>query len=90
MINVRILGISGTVVLDGNCDKLVQEALKAAGELENVETEFVALADKNIACCKHCQFCVENRRPCNIEDDAQPISEMMEKADGMLLGAPTW
>ena len=90
MINVRILGISGTVVLNGNCDKLVQEALKAAGKLENVETEFVALADKNVGCCNHCQYCVENRQPCNVEDDAQPIYEMMEKADGMLLGAPTW
>lgn len=90
MIEVRILGVSGTVVLNGNCDKLMQEALNAAGKLENVQTEFVTLADKNVACCKHCQFCVEKRQPCNIEDDAQPLYQMMEKADGMLLGAPTW
>ncbi|MFC1886998.1 flavodoxin family protein, partial [Thermodesulfobacteriota bacterium] len=90
MINVRILGVSGTVIKDGNCDKLVQEALRAAAELEDVETEFVALADKDIASCQHCQYCIENRRPCQFKDDMQPIYEMMEKADGMLLASPTW
>jgi len=90
MINVRILGISGTVVKDGNCDKLVRDALEAAAGLENVETEFVALADKDVAVCKHCQWCIENRQPCKDKDDTQMIYEMMERADGMLLASPTW
>ncbi len=90
MINVKILGISGTVVKGGNCDKLVQEALKAAAELENVGTEFVALADKNVAVCRHCQWCIENRQPCKYQDDMQPIYEKMEWADGMILASPTW
>lgn len=91
MISVRILGISGTVVKDGNCDMLVQEALKATSQLENVETEFVALADKDIHVCNHCQWCIENRQPCNqFDDDVPMITEMMERADGMLLASPTW
>jgi multimeric flavodoxin WrbA len=90
MINVKILGISGTVVKDGNCDKLVQEALKATAELENVETEFVPLADKNVDVCQHCQWCIENRQPCKYQDDMQPIYEKMEWADGMILASPTW
>lgn len=90
MVKIRILGISGTVVKDGNCDKLVQEALKAAAELENVETEFVTLADKKVAMCQHCQWCIEHRQPCRVQDDAQMIYGMMEKANGLLLGSPTW
>ncbi len=54
-IRVRILGISGTPVKGGNCDRLVKESLKAAKQIGNVETEFVTLADKKIAMCQHCQ-----------------------------------
>lgn len=90
MIGVKILGISGTVVKAGNCDKLVQEALKATAELENVETDFVTLADKNVAVCQHCQFCIENRKSCKYKDDTQAIYEKMEWSDGMILASPTW
>lgn len=90
MINVKILGISGTPVKGGNCDKLVQEALKAAAELENVEADFVTLSDKNVEMCQHCQFCIEHKRPCKIKDDTQAIYEKMEWADGMILASPTW
>lgn len=89
---VKILGISGTPIKGGNCDKLVQEALKAAAELEGVETEFVTLADKEIAPCRHCQYCMENRTRCKYADgdDAYKILDMMVEADGLILGGPTW
>ena len=87
---VQILGISGTPVKDGNCDKLVQASLQAAEEIEGVETEFITLADKEIAMCLHCQYCIENRTDCKIEDDAQPIFEKIKQADGVIIGAPTW
>ena len=90
MSKVHILGISGSPVLDGNCDKLVKVALKAAEEIEGVETEFIPLADKEIAMCKHCQYCVNNKTGCRIQDDAQPIYERMKACDGLIFGAPTW
>lgn len=89
-VKVKILAVSGTHIKGGNCDKLVQEALKAAAELEGVETEFVTLADKEIATCKHCQYCIENRTSCQIKDDAHMIFDMMANADGIILGGPTW
>lgn len=89
-IKIRILGISGTPVLGGNCDKLVQESLNAAEKIGNVETEFVTLADKKIAMCTHCQYCVKNRTDCKIKDDAQIIYEKIKRADGIILGAPAW
>jgi len=90
MDQVHILGISGTPVLDGNCDKLTQYALKAAEELDNVETEFITLAGKQIAVCDHSQYCVENRTYCHIKDDANPIWDRIKACDGLILAAPTW
>ncbi|MFC1992188.1 flavodoxin family protein [Chloroflexota bacterium] len=90
MAKVRILGISGSPVLDGNCDKLVKHALQAAEEIDGIETEFIPLANKEIAMCKHCQYCMNNRTGCQILDDAQPIFERIKACDGLIIGAPTW
>ena len=90
MVNIKVLGISGTPVKGGNCDTAVLEALKAAAEMGGVETEFVTLADKEVAACKHCQWCIENRARCRVQDDAHSIFDMMESADGLIFGAPTW
>jgi multimeric flavodoxin WrbA len=95
MVDVHILGISGTVIKNGNCDTVVKEALKSAeelgsSELGEVTTEFITLADKKIAMCKHCQWCIENRAPCQYQDDAQKIYGEIAKCDGLILGTPTW
>lgn len=94
-VDIKVLGISGTPIKDGNCDTLVKVALEAAKEVANaevggVETEFVTLADKKIAMCKHCQWCIENRKPCKFEDDIQMVYDLMKKADGIILGGPAW
>ena len=90
MAKVKILGISGTPVINGNCDIMVQEALKAGAELGDVETEFITLADKEIAICSHCQWCIENMAPCKIQDDAPAIYKKIEDCDGLILGSPAW
>jgi multimeric flavodoxin WrbA len=91
MVMVKILGISGTVIKDGNCDVLVKEALKAAEESgSDVETRFITMADKEVAMCKHCQYCIENHSPCKIKDDAPMIFQAMEESDGIIMGGPTW
>ena len=94
-VNVKILGISGTVIKDGNCDTLVKEALKGAEEIGEtvgggVETEFFPLADKEIAMCEHCQWCIENRSPCRIQDDFHLMYDKLKQCDGFILGAPAW
>lgn len=87
---VKILGISGTPIKDGNCDKVVQQALKAAEEIEDIETEFITLADKKIAMCEHCQYCMEHKTGCKIQDDTQMIYQKIRECDGVIMGAPTW
>lgn len=88
--SVKILGISGTPIEDGNCDKFVAAVLAAASEIEGVETEFVTLADKKIAPCNHCQWCMENRSRCKIKDDVHAVHDKMFEADGVIFGGPTY
>lgn len=90
MVKVKILGISLTGIKDGNCDKMVQESLKACTELGDVETEFITVADKEYAICEHSQWCIENMSPCRIKDDAYPIYDKIAESDGLILGSPTW
>ena len=87
---VKILGISATGIKDGNCDTVMKDALKEATRLGNVEAEFLTLAGKDIKACDHCQWCVENMKPCKHEDDATWIAKKMAEADGFIWGTPVW
>jgi multimeric flavodoxin WrbA len=89
-LKTKVLGISATPILGGNCDKAVQAALEAAAKLPGIETEFISLADKKIATCEHCQDCIEKKVPCKMEDDANWIIDKMAEADGMIWGTPVW
>lgn len=90
MEEIRILGISGTPIKDGNCDTVVRAALESAEELGQVETEFITMADKEVTYCRHCQYCITNKTSCKIKDDAQHIWERIGAADALIVGAPTW
>nr|HID58544.1 flavodoxin family protein [Desulfobacterales bacterium] len=87
---IKIVGISGTSIEGGNCDRVMTEALKTAETFTNVETEFITLAGKEIMPCRHCQWCIENMKPCKHEDDATWIIKKMAVADGLIWGAPVW
>ena len=79
---VKIVGISGSPIRGGNCDIIVQAALESAAQMEGVETEFITLADKKIAACIHCQYCVEHRVPCKFKDDANEIIDTRQRPTG--------
>jgi len=87
---VKIVGISATGIKDGNCDKVMEDALKTAASFDDVDTEMITLADKDIMVCKHCQWCIENRKPCKYKDDANWIIRKMIEADGLIWGTPVW
>ena len=93
-VDIKILGLSATPVKGGNCDTLVKESLKAAkamsGDLGRVQTQFVTLAGKDIAMCTNCQWCIENKAPCKVKDDAHAVFKKIVEADGLIFGAPTW
>jgi multimeric flavodoxin WrbA len=90
---VKILGISGSP-RHGNTDIMVKESLSSAKMLKDVETEFISLADCNIAGgCKSTYNCRKTplEKLCvDYKDDANMIMGKMLEADGILVGVPVY
>jgi len=86
---IYIIGIVGSPRVEGNTEKLVVEALKAASEEEGVQTELIRLAGKEIKPCDACLSCRKTGE-CHINDDFQEIFEKMVKADGIILASPVY
>ena len=84
---IKIVGISGSRIEDGNMDALVQHALSGIDQ-DDVETEFIPLAGKEIAGCTHCNWCVRNQAEgkfCLENDDMSLIYSKLLEADGIVL-----
>ena len=58
-IKVKILGIVGTPIKKGNCQYMLEEALKVAEEEGRVETELIHLQDYRIEYCIGCEGCLQ-------------------------------
>jgi len=94
---VRILGLSGSI-RHGNTEILVNEALQAAAELPDVETEFLSLADLKVAGgCTARYTCWRKpslEHPCRDykedRDDVNKILRAMIAADGIIVGVPVY
>lgn len=54
-----------------------------------VEVEFYNLGELNISHCLGCCSCYKTGHCC-INDDAERLSEIINKADGVVLGSPTY
>lgn len=92
---VKILGICGSPRKGGNTEYALKEALEAAMESGNVETEFLGLAGKNIASCTGCGTCfikLDPERLCfgREEDDLQPVVKKCFEADAIIIGTPVY
>ena len=85
-----ILGIVGSPRRNGNTERMLKWALEEA-EKHGVQTELIALYDKKIKPCRHCDRCVRERDgECAIKDDFQAIMERMSQADGLILASPVY
>ena len=51
--------------------------------------EYINLSEFDISHCKGCCQCYKSGR-CFISDDAEMLSEKIEKADGIIIGSPTY
>lgn len=84
---MKLLGIVGSRRKSGNTSSLVQEALQAVeGE---VETEVIFLGDYAIHGCTGCEGCRDDFQ-CVIEDDMRKLYPKVLKAEGLILGSPTY
>ncbi len=81
---MKVLGVSGSPVKNGNTDR----ALKAVLEATGLETEFVKLADYTVAPCAACLGCVKTNR-CVIQDDGILLAEKVKEADALVIAGYT-
>lgn len=85
---MRIIGISGSPRAGGNTDIILSEALAAAKE-EGAEVSLVRISDYRLEPCSACRACFTSKR-CVIDDDCEKIYGEMLKADGVILGSPSY
>ena len=86
----KVILLSGSPRADGN----TKQALEiVAGELqaENIETEIVQLGGRVFSGCKACGGCGRNKNgKCVVSDGMNEIMEKVFKADGLVIGSPTY
>jgi multimeric flavodoxin WrbA len=90
---IKVLGICGSGVKGGNVELLLTEAINAAQEIGDVSVEMIALWDKKISYCDHCNWCLkyqEDDKFCNKDDDMIEIYPRVLDADVLLLASPVY
>jgi multimeric flavodoxin WrbA len=87
---IRILGIAGSPVKEGNTEVLLREALGAVSDPE-VRSEVYNLSSLQIEGCRHCNWCIKNQtseKYCAISDGMIEIYPAAEQADAVILATP--
>lgn len=90
---IKILGVCGSPVKQGNTEAFLETTLKAAREMEDATTEAVFLSGKDINDCRHCNWCLTGQKPgqfCQQNDDMNEIYPLLVEADGLLLASPVY
>ena len=104
IVKVKLLGVNAGPRL-GNTSVLINEALKAAGEMEGVETEFISMHDHPVNPCNIChgkRLCYGDIRGIFPDSDNYCYTHGKKKkdfgnlfvdkfaeSDGVILGSPT-
>lgn len=90
--NCKILGIVGSPRHNSSTEVLVNQALEAARETGDIETDIITLAGKRVLPCIGCYKCVEKKSLC-IFKDKDCLGEIYEKwlrADGIIISSPVY
>jgi multimeric flavodoxin WrbA len=85
VLEMFVLGVSGSPTRNANTDKLVKAVLDSTG----LDAAFVKLSDLNIGPCRACMGCV-NTNKCVLNDDFQEIAPLVMKADALVVGSSTY
>lgn len=88
----QILSISSSPIKNGNTETLLDHMMKTAKDF-GCDTQSVKLSGMNIKECIHCNSCIGKQKEhqyCILEDDAQPIFEMAQNSDILLLASPVY
>ena len=88
---MKVVALNASARKDGNTAMLIQVVFEELKK-EGIETELIQMAGKNIQGCLACYKCFKNKdRRCSVDKDIlNDIMARMEKAEGILLGSPTY
>ena len=82
--DVQVLGVSASPILDSNTDRAVKLVLSHTG----LRTKFVKLSELEMIPCRGCLGCVETNQ-CTVQDDGQQLAADFSQAAAFVLGAFT-
>ncbi len=88
---MRVVAFNGSARKDGNTAILLRFVMREL-EAEGIETELVQLAGRKIHGCIACRACSTRKdgRCGQADDEGNALIDMMVRADGVLLGSPTY
>ena len=88
---MKVIAFNGSARKDGNTSLLLRRVMQEL-EAEGVDTELVQLAGRKIHGCIACKTCSSRKdgRCGQADDEGNALIDMMVKADGVLLGSPTY
>jgi multimeric flavodoxin WrbA len=88
---MKVVALNASARKDGNTAMLINVVFEELKK-EGIETELIQMAGKNIQGCLACYKCFKNKdRRCSVDKDIlNDIMARMEKAEGILLGSPTY
>ncbi len=88
---MKVLAINGSARKGGNTAEMIKRVFTEL-EAEGIETEMIELSGKAMRGCIACYKCFENKdRLCAVKKDfMNECIEAMDKADGIILGSPTY
>jgi multimeric flavodoxin WrbA len=90
---INVLGICGSPIPGGNTEVFLDRALQVAASSPNVTTSLISLADKTIADCRHCNWCLTKQaegRFCIQEDEMSSIYPAVLRADAIVFASPVY
>jgi multimeric flavodoxin WrbA len=87
--NNLLLGICGSPRKQGTA-YAVEYALNYASDKFGFETKFWTVRGKEIMYCTHCDYCIREKKGCNIKDDVQNLYPLLEEARFLLIGTPVF
>ena len=85
---MKALGIVGSPRNGGNTELLMNMVLETIAK-QDIDTELIKLAGKDIRPCTACMACKGEER-CSIDDDLFPIYLKMKEADAIIIGSPVY
>jgi multimeric flavodoxin WrbA len=85
---MKIVGISGSSVKDGNNEKIIEFVLQTAKK-HKCQTEKILLSQYDIKPCINCGFC-RKEKGCSIKDDLIKALPILESADAIVVSSPVY